>query len=92
MPTYEYKCKVCGKKFELFHGIKEKPGGCTYCRSKRIERLISLPAGFILKGSGFYQTDAKKSVAKSDDSKSTEKKTGRKTKDAKADKKEVKDA
>lgn len=64
MPTYEYKCKKCGKLFELFHSINGKPEGCPKCGSKSLEIQISATAGFILKGAGFYQTEYKKTVDK----------------------------
>ncbi len=59
MPTYEYKCKKCGKVFDVFQNMTDKP--LTRCPDKkcrgRVERLISAGAGFIFKGPGFYATD-----------------------------------
>ena len=61
MPTYEYRCTKCKKKFELLQRITEKPAKkCVYCGAKP-ERLISAGVGLIFKGSGFYITDYKKS-------------------------------
>lgn len=60
MPTYDYKCKVCGKIFEEFHGMSEKPvKKCPACKGKT-EKLIGKGSGIIFKGSGFYHTDYKK--------------------------------
>jgi len=57
MPTYVYRCLKCGKEFEEFQSITEKPlETCPYCKGK-VERLISGGAGFLFKGSGFYATD-----------------------------------
>lgn len=57
MPTYEYKCKDCGYKFEQFQSMTEKPlQKCPECSGK-VERLIGIGGGFIFKGSGFYITD-----------------------------------
>lgn len=57
MPTYEYQCTKCKKKFELVQKITDKPRQrCPKCRGKVI-RLISGGGGVILKGSGFYVTD-----------------------------------
>jgi len=57
MPTYEYECKKCGRIFEVFHGIMERPRQkCPKCKSDT-RRLIGRGAGIIFKGSGFYQTD-----------------------------------
>ncbi len=56
MPIYEYKCKKCGKVFEVFQGISDKEiTGCEFCDG-RVEKMISL-SSFHLKGSGWYVTD-----------------------------------
>ena len=61
MPTYEYRCLKCGKKFEQLQNMSEAPlKKCIHCKGK-VERLISAGAGLIFKGTGFYQTDYKKS-------------------------------
>lgn len=57
MPTYQYKCTVCGYEFEEFQRITDPAiETCPKCGDK-IERLITGGAGFLLKGSGFYATD-----------------------------------
>jgi len=57
MPTYEYKCQICGYMFEKFQSMKDKPvTKCPKCNGK-VQRLISGGAGVIFKGSGFYATD-----------------------------------
>ena len=57
MPTYEYECRECGHRFELFQSIKGKPRRkCPECGG-RVERLIGSGAAVIFRGSGFYQTD-----------------------------------
>ena len=57
MPTYEYRCRKCGHRFELFHSIKDnKPKRCPKCKG-RADRLISGGAGILFKGSGFHVTD-----------------------------------
>ncbi len=57
MPTYEYECGKCHKKFEVFQNISDQPlKKCPGCRGK-VRRLIGRGAGVIFKGSGFYQTD-----------------------------------
>lgn len=66
MPTYEYECRGCGHKFELFQSITaEAVKECPKCHKNKVKRLISAGGGFILKGSGFYATDYKKSDKKS---------------------------
>lgn len=57
MPTYEYKCTVCGYEFEKFQKITADPiTTCPQCRGF-VERLITKGGGFILKGDGFYAND-----------------------------------
>ncbi len=58
MPTYEYKCKRCGKEFEINQSITEAPlERCKECRGV-LKRLIS-QSTFILKGDGWYVSDYK---------------------------------
>jgi len=60
MPTYEYECTKCGKIFELFQSITERPiNRCKFCKG-RVNRLIGTGGGIIFKGNGFYATDYKK--------------------------------
>jgi putative FmdB family regulatory protein len=57
MPTYDYKCKECGCRFERRQKMSDQPiEVCPQCDGK-VERLISGGAGVIFKGSGFYETD-----------------------------------
>src|SRR5881394_1371129 len=57
MPTYEYECRKCGHRFELFHSIKdETPKRCPRCKGRAV-RVPSAGAGILFKGSGFYITD-----------------------------------
>ncbi len=66
MPTYQYKCTDCGDEFEEFQSIIEPPlENCNKCEGK-VHRLISGGAGFLLKGSGFYQTDYRSDQYKKD--------------------------
>ena len=59
MPTYEYKCKSCGKIFDVFQKITDDPiKTCPYCGGE-VYRLISGGTGIIFKGNGFYVTDNK---------------------------------
>jgi len=58
MPTYDYKCSVCGHAFEQFQSMKDKVlRTCPNCGKKALERLIGTGAAIVFKGSGFYQTD-----------------------------------
>jgi putative FmdB family regulatory protein len=63
MPTYEYKCLECGHRFDAFQKMSDAPlEVCPVCRGK-VKRVIGAGAGIIFKGSGFYETDYKKSHA-----------------------------
>ena len=57
MPTYEYRCGDCGREFEVFQRMSDRPGApCPGC-GRAAERLISGGAGLLFKGDGFYITD-----------------------------------
>ena len=65
MPTYEYECLKCGKNFEVFQKITDKPlKKCPACEGE-VKKLISTGCGLIFKGSGFYITDYKRKNASS---------------------------
>lgn len=68
MPTYDYVCRKCKDRFEVFQKITDGPlESCPSCGGQ-VKRLISKGAGLIFKGSGFYQTDYKNpSRAKNND-------------------------
>ena len=58
MPTYDYVCKQCDHKWELFQSMKDNPvRKCPSCGKLKAKRMIGPGAGIIFKGSGFYQTD-----------------------------------
>ena len=57
MPTYEYECSKCAKRFDKFQSIKDPPlKKCPQCGG-RVKRLLSTGGGLLFKGSGFYITD-----------------------------------
>ena len=78
MPTYDYECEKCGKSFEAFQSMKDKPFetcpentcGIEEWSHGKVRRLIGTGAGLIFKGSGFYITDYRsdsyKAAAKKD--------------------------
>ena len=89
MPTYEYECRKCGHRFDKFQSIMADPvKTCPKCRGK-VARVVSGGAGIIFKGSGFYQTDYKKS---SHASHATDKSAEKKAASAPADGKPAKPA
>lgn len=70
MPTYDYKCENCGNVFEFFQSMKDDPITlCPECGHNTLKKMISLPAGLIFKGSGFYLTDYVKKSNTSTDTK-----------------------
>ena len=82
MPTYEYQCRKCGHQFEAFQSISAPPlKRCPECKGV-VARMLTTGAGIIFKGSGFYQTDYKKS---SHATTSAEKSSSKKTEGAAAD-------
>lgn len=64
MPLYEYKCRSCGKTFEVIQKFADEPLKTHADCGGEVERLISAPA-FHLKGTGWYATDYAKSNGKS---------------------------
>ena len=80
MPTYVYHCPA-GHEFERFERkITDRSRvKCPEC-GRMAQRAVSGGSGFLLKGSGFYATDYKKSDQ-----------TGEKKGDEKGEKKETKE-
>ena len=86
MPTYDYLCRECGKKFEHFQSmsspaLKTFPL-CKNCNKEncKVERIISGGTGLIFKGSGFYLTDYKNKKSDSKNSKPDKSETKQKKK------------
>ena len=62
MPTYDYLCRACGHRLEVFQSISEgAKRKCPACGKNKLERQIGAGAGILFKGSGFYQTDYRSS-------------------------------
>ncbi|SRR5579875_915994 len=56
MPAYDYKCRSCGHRFEVWQKITDDPiRVCPNC-SGEVQRVIHA-TGIVFKGSGFYSTD-----------------------------------
>jgi len=56
MPTYEYQCKSCEHRFEVWQKMTDDAlTTCPECKGS-IRRVL-FPAGIVFKGSGFYKTD-----------------------------------
>lgn len=77
MPTYDYECKKCDHRWELFQSITASPiRKCPECGKLSARRVIGPGAGIIFRGSGFYQTDYRsdsyKKAAEADKKKSAD--------------------
>jgi putative FmdB family regulatory protein len=63
MPTYDYECRKCGNRFEIFQSMKDPK--LTNCPADgcdgEVTRLLGMGSGILFKGSGFYQTDYRSS-------------------------------
>lgn len=59
MPIYEFICQ-CGNQEERLLAIskRKEPQKCKEC-GKEMDRVLANKAGFVFKGSGFYETDYK---------------------------------
>ena len=57
MPIYEYRCSECGEQIEVLQKMADEPPKCKSCNCP-MKKLIS-GTSFILKGTGWYQTDYK---------------------------------
>ncbi|MDP9236044.1 MAG: FmdB family transcriptional regulator [Chloroflexota bacterium] len=59
MPTYEYACAACGKRYETREGF-DAPARqkCQVCGKGLAQRVLFAPP-VVFKGSGFYKTDSR---------------------------------
>ena len=56
MPTYEYLCEDCGKRFEISQSMNDAPlNSCPECKGI-MRRKITGGSGFILKGNSHSET------------------------------------
>lgn len=74
MPIYEYICTDCGHELEALQKMSDEPlKFCPECGAGALKKKISASA-FVLKGTGWYETDFKGGAKK--DSKSEVKSDG----------------
>jgi len=70
VPTYDYRCEACKQELVKFQRITEDAiKDCPECGKPALRRLIGSGSGIIFKGSGFYETDYKRSRNGGDSSK-----------------------
>jgi putative FmdB family regulatory protein len=56
VPTYEYECTNCHRRYEVVQKFTDEPlETCEACGG-RLKRIYT-SVGVVLKGSGFYSTD-----------------------------------
>ena len=68
MPTYDYKCNACGHTFEELQSFSAPVlTKCPACKKNKLERLFGGGGAIIFKGSGFYETDYRRSGEKKTD-------------------------
>ena len=61
MPIYEYKCTECDHRLEKLQKMSDDPlKDCPKCGKSALTKLVSA-SSFKLKGTGWYETDFKKS-------------------------------
>jgi putative FmdB family regulatory protein len=62
LPIYGYRCDACGAEIEKRQGFHDAPlTTCEQCGGAL--RRILHPVGIVFKGSGFYNTDNRKTAA-----------------------------
>lgn len=72
MPTYDYVCRACKHRLEIFQSMSESPKKkCPKCGKQQLQRQIGAGAAILFKGSGFYQTDYRSSSYSEDAKKDT---------------------
>ena len=66
MPTYDFRCKDCGHRFEVTRSFTENGiPACPSCgRGEHVVKVFP-KVGISFKGSGFYKTDSRGSSSKS---------------------------
>lgn len=85
MPTYEYLCRECGERMEIFQKFSEKPLRVHPECGGELQKVFHA-SGIVFKGSGYYVTDSRAKKAASGSSNGS---NG--SDDKKADKKEKAD-
>ena len=83
MPTYDYACDACEHTFEQWQSFKDDAlTKCPACKKNKLERLFGGGGAIIFKGSGFYETDYRRTGEKKADAEPAKAET---KSDAKAD-------
>ena len=79
MPTYEYKCRQCGYRFEVVQSFTAEPlRKCEECGGELGKVFGNI--GITFKGSGFYRTDSRASTKSTNGKDASESKSGSESK------------
>ena len=72
MPTYEYRCAACGRRLEAVQKFTDPAlTECPECHAAELRRVFG-NVGVVLKGSGFYRNDNRRSGSGNGSSSSSE--------------------
>jgi putative FmdB family regulatory protein len=86
VPTYEYECTNCHRRYEVVQRFTDPPlETCEACGGK-LKRVYH-PVGVVLKGSGFYSTDNRSRKALSPSNKDGSSESGSKSENKPSEKK-----
>jgi putative FmdB family regulatory protein len=59
MPIFEFRCKTCGRTWDELtsydQSIKLDDRSCPTCHEFTVERAVTAPGFFNMKGEGFYK-------------------------------------
>lgn len=58
MPTYEYQCRLCGERIEVFQKFSDKPLKVHPECGGDLQKVFHA-GGIVFKGSGYYVTDSR---------------------------------
>ena len=62
MPTYDYECAACGRRFEVVHGVHaDGPTACPLCGKGPVRKVITA-ANVHYKGSGWAKKERRSTV------------------------------
>ncbi|MFL5679791.1 MAG: FmdB family zinc ribbon protein [Chloroflexota bacterium] len=71
MPTYDYVCSTCGRRFEVIHGVNDAgPERCPNCGATTIRKAFSAPS-IHFKGTGWAKKERNSSSARKSSSSSS---------------------
>jgi putative FmdB family regulatory protein len=63
MPTYDYECAACGRRFEVVHGVHaNSPTECPLCGKGPVRKVITA-ANVHYKGSGWAKKERRSTAA-----------------------------